>query len=459
MSGSFGGIETASRALRAFQRQIDTTGHNIANVNTKGYSRQTVDLAATDPSQIIAGKLLNVGTGVSVASINRIKDQLLEARRQGILGDQGRSEGNLSNLERVQSSFLDIDGKGITNALDYFYNSWSALGSNPTSLAAKQQVQNAGSDLAKKIRDAFANLDNLGQGNDKQIQQTLGQIQSLGNKIGNLNTEIKKNIAAGGSPNDLMDQRDEAVAELSKLVNVQTNPAPDGTLSVFVGSFTFVDQVGTRDFPTTYDAATSTVSANGLTWPITGGKLKGQFDSAGQLASFKSDLDTFANQLRTQVNTIHAGGITGTGTTGQNFFNDAIPQTGARDFDLDPDIVSNVALIATGSTAAKGDGSIALALSGLRDQKIAALGNQTVGSIFTNLISTVGTAVRSAKNNVETSYTLSEQLDQQIQDVSGVNMDDEMANMLRFQRSYQAAAKILNMMDENVGTIIDMLRR
>lgn len=459
MSGSFGGIETASRALRAFQRQLDTTGHNIANVNTKGYSRQTVDLAATDPARSIEGKLLSIGTGVSVASINRIKDQLMEARRQGILGDQGRAEGNLSNLERVQSSFLDIDGRGITNALDYFYNSWSALGSNPTSLAAKQQVQNAGADLAKRVRDAFANLDGLSQGTDKQIQQTMGQIQSLGNKISSLNTEIKKNIAAGGSPNDQMDQRDEAIAELSKLVNVQTNSAPDGTTSVFIGSFTLVDQVGAREFPANYDSATSTVSGNGMSWPITGGKLKGLFDSAGQMSSFKADLDSFANQLRTQVNTIHSGGITGAGTTGQNFFADSIPQTGAKDFNLDPAISANPTLIATGSTTAKGDGSIAIALSGLRDQKIPALGNQTIGNLFTSLISTVGTSVRNAKNNVETSYTLSEQLDQQIQDVSGVNMDDEMANMLRFQRSYQAAAKILNMMDENVGTLIDMLRR
>ena len=159
MAGSFQGIEVSSRALRAFQRQLDTTGHNIANVNTKGYSRQTVDLVSTDPSQTIMGKLLNVGTGVNIASINRLKDQLLEARKLSVQGDQGRYETNLSNLEKVQATFLDVDGKGVSNSLDYFFNSWSALGSNPTSMAAKQQVQFAGSDLAKKVRNSFENLD------------------------------------------------------------------------------------------------------------------------------------------------------------------------------------------------------------------------------------------------------------------------------------------------------------
>jgi len=443
MAGSFQGIEVSSRALRAFQRQLDTTGHNIANVNTKGYSRQTVDLVSTDPSQTIMGKLLNVGTGVNIASINRLKDQLLEARKLSVQGDQGRYETNLSNLEKVQATFLDVDGKGVSNSLDYFFNSWSALGSNPTSMAAKQQVQFAGSDLAKKVRNSFENLDSQANSQEKLIERTLTDIQALADKVAELNINIKKDMAAGGSPNDMMDKRDEA---------------PDGTLSVFMGSFALVDQVGSRPFPTTYDAATSTVSKDGLTWPITGGKLKGLFENVTQLNSFKGTMDTFANQLRNLVNTIHEGGISN-GATGRNFFNDSSPQTGARDFDLDPGILTNASLIATGTTSAKGDGSIALALSDLRNSPQAGLGNQTIGNFFSSFLGVVGSAVNTAKNNVETSYALTEQVDQQIQETSGVNLDDEMADMLKFQRSYQAAAKVLTMMDQNVGDLIDMLRR
>jgi flagellar hook-associated protein 1 FlgK len=458
MAGSFQGIEVSSRALRAFQRQLDTTGHNIANVNTKGYSRQTVDLVSTDPSQTIMGKLLNVGTGVNIASINRLKDQLLEARKLSVQGDQGRYETNLSNLEKVQATFLDVDGKGVSNSLDYFFNSWSALGSNPTSMAAKQQVQFAGSDLAKKVRNSFENLDSQANSQEKLIERTLTDIQALADKVAELNINIKKDMAAGGSPNDMMDKRDEALSELSKLINIHTSQSPDGTLSVFMGSFALVDQVGSRPFPTTYDAATSTVSKDGLTWPITGGKLKGLFENVTQLNAFKGSMDTFANQLRNLVNTIHEGGLSN-GATGRNFFNDSSPQTGARDFDLDPGILTNASLIATGTTSAKGDGSIALALSDLRNSAQAGLGNQTIGNFFSSFLGVVGSAVNTAKNNVETSYALTEQVDQQIQETSGVNLDDEMADMLKFQRSYQAAAKVLTMMDQNVGDLIDMLRR
>jgi flagellar hook-associated protein FlgK len=202
----------------------------------------------------------------------------------------------------------------------------------------------------------------------------------------------------------------------------------------------------------------STVSKDGLTWPITGGKLKGLFENETQLNSFKGTMDTFANQLRNLVNTIHEGGISN-GATGRNFFNDSSPQTGARDFDLDPGILTNASLIATGTTSAKGDGSIALALSDLRNTAQAGLGNQTIGNFFSSFLGVVGSAVNTAKNNVETSYALTEQVDQQIQETSGVNLDDEMADMLKFQRSYQAAAKVLTMMDQNVGDLIDMLRR
>lgn len=459
MPGSFQGIETSSRALRAFQRQIDTTGHNIANVNTPGYSRQTVDLASTDPNRMTLGRVFSVGSGVTIGSINRIKDQLIEARRQTVYGDQGRFESNLNHLEKVQRTFLDAEGKGITTSLDFFYNSWSALGSNPSSSAARQQAQMAGQDLTRNIRGAYQTLEAQIAGQNLQIGQTIQDIQALANKIGELNSNIRKDVAAGGSPNDLMDQRDETIAELSKLVNVKTHSAPDGTLSVFVGSLTLVDQVGARPFPTDFNAEDLTVSKDGMTWPISSGKLRGLMENVNQLTGTLGDLDQFANELRSQVNLMHQSGIAADGSTGNRFFNDSATAPGAKFIDLDAAVLASASKISAGTTGASGDGSLALSLSGLRDAKFSALGNQTIGGFFGDLITSIGSQVASAKNKVSTAYSMSEQVEQQMQEVSGVNIDDEMANMLRFQRSYQAAAKVLNIMDQTVGELIDMLRR
>ncbi len=458
MPSPFQGIETASRALRAFQRTLDTTGHNIANVNTRGYSRQVVGLSATTPNTEWAHGQLSIGSGVTVSTISRIRDGMLESRRQDAYSEQGRSEGSLSNLEKVQSTFLDVQGRGISTALSTFYNSWSALGSNPTSAANQMQVQSAGRDLANKISGTYAQLKSQDSSQTDQINQTLSDIQAIANQIGDINDQIKKQTVEGGSPNDLFDQRDTLISDLSKLVNVDTHVASDGTTSVFVGSFTLVDQVGATQFPTTFNAASSTISNSIATWSVTGGKLKGLFDNSNQVTGYKSQLDNLANTLRTQVNSIHAAGFTSTGATGQDFFNDANPQTGAADFALSAGVAASANNIALGNSSAAGDGSTALALSALRDVKFASFGSRTSETYFADLASTVGRDVSVAKNEVDTANALSEQLEAQVQDVAGVSLDEEMSNMLKFQRSYQAAAKVLNTMDSLMGDLINMLR-
>jgi flagellar hook-associated protein 1 len=462
MPGAFQGIETASRALRAFQTSLDTTGHNIANINTKGYSRQVADLANTQPLGAFAiSGLINVGTGVAVTQINRIRDQFLEARRQAAFGEQGRHEGNLGTLEKVQAIFLDPQAKGISNSLDRFFNSWSALGSDPSNAGLRQEVQSSGRDLSQKVRGTYNNLTTAIANQDSLISRTITDVQSWSDKIASLNQEIRQNIAQGGIPNDLMDNRDEAIAELSKLIDVHTYAAPDGSLSVFMGNLTLVDQVGARQFPTVADPVTSTVSDGTLTWTVGGGKLKGLFDSRNSTDAYVTQLDTLADTIKNQVNSLHASGITATGATGQNFFyNDPLGvNVGANFFLLDPLVDANVSNIAVGATTAKGDGSIALGISQMRDANLGALGGITVSEFYNNITTNIGTTAKSAKNNVDTAYALSEQVENQVQEIAGVSLDDEMASMMKFQKSYQAAARVFSVMDEVTGDLIDMLRR
>jgi flagellar hook-associated protein 1 len=460
MPGSFTGIETSSRALRAFQQSLNTTGHNIANVNTKGYSRQTVDLKASESLGFLSGRQHQLGTGVQISTINRIRDTLIEGRRQQVMGDQGRFEGNLSNLEKVQQTFLDVDSKGISTSIDKFFNSWSALGSDPTNKSLRLEVQISGRDLAANVKGSYLNLQDIQRSQTKQTIDTFAEIQSLAEKVAQLNLDIRKSTASGGSPNDLMDTRDQTIADLSKLVDINTSQASDGSYNVQIGSFTLVDQVGARTMPTTYDPVLSNFTDGSSVWPITTGKLKGLFDASNKVTATMTNLDNLANTLRTEVNLRHTAGVNPAGLVAQNFFNEAPlpPQTGAIDFALDAAVDTNINAISVGTTTAASDGSVALGISGFRDIKVAALGNQTIGGFFSSVITDVGQSVRQAKSNLSTTYALSDQIDQQVQAVSGVNMDDELANMQRFQRSYQAAAKVLSVMNETLGDLINIIR-
>lgn len=461
MPSPFHSINLTSNALRAFQRALDVTGHNIANVNTPGYTRQTVDFAATEPTLFYQGGAFALGNGVTLSSINRVQDAFLFQRSLAAGGDTGKYTGMADGLEKIQSLFLEPGGSGIADAMDKFFNAWSALSSDPSEPTARMQVQQAGATLASRVRNAYLALDAQRQDNANGITDTLKQVQSLSQKVADLNSQIRQKQAEGAEPNDLMDLRDAAIKELGGLVNIHTYAQPDGGVNVYMGNLTLVDSVGAVPTPMTFNTATNTISDGTGTYTVNGGKLRALFETAEQIKSYQGNLDNLANTLRTSVNSIHTTGINPLGNTNVKFFNDVTPptpQSGAIDFDLDPAIAANPQAIVTSVTGTAGDGGLALSISQLRDQSNATLGNNTFARYFSNMVSDIGTRKSYWDSQVSTQAAMNAQIDKQVQAVSGVSLDDEMANMLKFQRSYQAAAKALSIFDQVTEDLINLIR-
>jgi flagellar hook-associated protein 1 FlgK len=458
MPGPFQGINTMSSALRAFQRALDVTGHNISNVNTTGYSRQSVQFNQADPSHITGINNYFVGNGVSAASISRIQDQFLFMRQVDASSERGRLGSLSDGLNGVQSVMNEPGGASIGDALDRLYNAWSALGSNPNDTVLRQQVQQAGATLSSRVRGMYSNLQSQSAQVDAQIGGSIQQAQNLLQTIANMNQQIRSEQASGGDANDILDARDEAIQALSQIMPVTVQAQQDGTVMLFSGQMTLVDSEGAATIPTTYDAVAGTLTNGSVTYPVRSGSLAGLFQTSQNIKTYQGKLDTLANSMRTQFNSIHATGTTALGATGQNFFNDNIPQSGAIDFDLDVAIKADVRNIATGVSGNPGDGGLALSMSALRDVQIAGLGGKTMGSYFSDLVSGVGQDAATAESYAATSEAIMTQIGQQIQSVSGVSIDDEMANMLRFQRSYQAAAKALSVFDQTTEDLLSMIR-
>jgi flagellar hook-associated protein 1 len=462
MPSPFHGIETASRALRAFQRSLDVTGHNIANVNTKGFSRQSADLSPTDASFYLNGRLLALGSGVQVSQISRARDLFLEARRQASMADYGRMATLADGLKQVEGAFMEPGDGGISDALGKFFNSWSALASNPADTAAKLGVQLAGHTLTQRVRSTYLELNNLKMAQGQAIDLTLGNIDRLAGEVARLNHEIRSRQAQGSSPNDLLDMRDQAIRDLSELVDIKVQPMTDGTMTIYMNQHTLVDSAGARPIPKTWDAATLTLSDGASTFNVRSGKLAGLLNSVGNIESYQAQLDSLANTLRTQVNALHAQGTNSLGATGLNFFNDVLPpdpQTGAIDFALDPLVASDPLSIASGISGAPGDGDLALQLSRMRDVTHAALGGKSFHRFFGDVMAGLARDSAHYSATLSTSAAILDQVDQQIQSVSGVSLDDEMANLMRFQRSFQAAARALTLFDQVTEDLINMLRR
>jgi len=462
MPSPFHGIDLTSNALRAFQRALDVTGHNIANVNTPGYTRQTVQFSDTDPTLFYQGGVYSLGNGVRISSVNRIRDAFLAQRSLAAGADTGKFAEMANGMTNIQSLFLEPGGSGISDAMDKFFNAFSALASDPNEPTARLQVQQAGSTLANRIRNTYLDLKTQGQNTNDSIVDTLKQVQSLSKTIADLNGQIRQKQAEGATPNDLMDLRDQAVKQLGQLVDITTYDQPDGSVNVYMNQLTLVDSVGAVPTPMTYNTATNQISDGTGTFDVHSGRLRALFESAEQIKSYQGNLDTLANSLRTTINSIHTTGTNPLGNTGVKFFNDSTspaPQTGAIDFDLDPAIAANAQAIATSVTGAAGDGGLALSISQLRDQANPLLGNVTFSRYFSNIVADVGTKAQYWSAQVNTQAAMNNQIDQQIQSVSGVSLDDEMANMLKFQRSYQAAAKALSIFDQTTQDLINMIQR
>lgn len=459
MPGTFSGINITSNALRLFQRAMETTGHNIANVNTPGYSRQTVEFKTSVPLTIYSQGFKALGTGVNLSAINRIRDGYLEVNARNSASNLGKYETLSAALRQIENVYREPGDAGIAAALDKFFDAWSALGSNPSDSAARVQVQSAGSTLAGKVRTAYNQLRSFGDQLTRSTDAVIDRINNLGAQIDSLNKHIKEFSVTSGSPNDLLDQRDLAVRELSQLIDTKVETSGDGTYYVYTAGFPLVDGTNNRTMSKNYDPLAGTFDSAGLTFTVRSGELAGLFQSTSALESQQTQLDLLANELRTQFNTIHQTGIDQDGNIGQEFFNDAAPQSGAIDFALSAAVSASSRAIAAGTTGKPGDGGLALSLAQMRDTAFVALSDQTFNEFHMANVGQIGSQAAFYATAEDTEQSIAFQIQSQVESISGVSLDDEMAELMRYQRSYQAAARALTVFDQMTEDLINMLRR
>lgn len=460
MPGAFHGINMASNALRMFQRALDTTGNNIANVNTRGFSRQTVDFAQQDPLTFYSQGWRSLGGGVTISQVNRIRDLYLEARARESHSDQGRLQTMSQGLSEALAAFGEPGDSGVSAAMDGFFNAWNALGSNPTEAAARAQVRNAGRTLTDRIRDAFSRLETLQTDSIRQVETTVGRINELGAEIAELNRQIRQYTQTDGNPNALLDRRDLAVQELAKLTDVTVVQLPDFTYGVYASGVTLVDSAGARTFPSTLGTQPGTVTDGLSTFPVRSGELAGLMQLASRVGSEMAQLDLLANELRNQFNTLHRAG---NNNAGIDFFNEGVTppdpaQGGARTFGLSADVLNSLENVMASATGLPSDGGLARQLAGLRSAVTGLPGAKTFESFYRDNLNVISNDAAYYSTSLDSETAVLEQISNQQQAISGVSLDEEMANMLRFQRSFQAAARALSVFDQMTEDLIGMLR-
>jgi flagellar hook-associated protein 1 FlgK len=467
MVNLFGLLIVARRALEAQQLAIQTAGHNIANANTPGFTRQRVELASSAPLPLPS--VGSLGTGVDVQRINRLRDLLLDGQFRDANQASSRREAEEAILSQIESLFGESSETGLGGALSAFFASLQDLASHPTDLSVRAVVRDKALFLAGLFRQLSAGLDSLKANLNAQIQEVVGDVNRLARQIAELNGQILIAEAGGVEANDLRDQRGKAVDDLSRLVGASIMEGSGGQARVTVGGgLTLVD--GQNSVPMTYalDNVTDTVVLSMSGTPVTpsGGTLAGFLNSRNASSGFikgaQAQLDTLAQGLIQEVNTVHAQGYAlDTTTTGLAFFTGS----GAATIDVTPTIQGDLSLIAAAKpdpitgVVSPGDSSNALALAQLQNTPLLSGGTVTFHGFLRGFVADLGARSASAKQSLTVDSSMLDFLRNRREQVSGVSLDEEMTDLIRFQKAYEAAAHFANVVNDLLGTLIERLGR
>jgi flagellar hook-associated protein 1 FlgK len=463
MSGLFSTLDLARRSMQTQMTAVQVTGQNIANVNTPGYSRQRADMTEALATPTANGL---VGSGTQVVRIQQLVSELMNNQIQSQNSDLGFQQGRQTALQSAQDALSEIlsngpngtGSSGLSSQLTDLFSAFQAVATSPNSTAARQSLIGAAQTLTASFNQVGGKLVDLKSGLNTSLNNDVDSANKYLSQIAGLNARIADAEVSGGTANDLRDQRGLALENLGKLVNFSTSTDTKGQISVSIGGQALVSGRQLADTLKTYDAGGGQMlvqtATGGVNLTLAGGTMQGTIDARdNELASLQSKLDSLASNLISAVNTVHSGGFSPSGTTGANFFTG----TSAATISVNSALANNPSLIqASGSAAASGDNSVALQLAQLASAAQAGLGGDRFGNFYGAAVAKIGTALNNANTQVENQQAVGEMLSTQRGAISGVNIDEEMSNMLMFQRSYAASAELLKTVDQMIQTTLAM---
>jgi flagellar hook-associated protein 1 FlgK len=454
-------LDVGRTALATQQKAIAVTGNNIANVNTPGYSRQRVNMEQSEPLMSDGSQM---GRGVQAnRQIERIYDQFLESQLVAEKHNYGRWETQKEGLAKVELLFDEASGYGINNALSMFWSSWQDLANNPTGHVERTTLVANSEILSDTFNRMAADLDQLQTETDTAVQSLVDEINPISEQIAELNWKIASIEGTGSTANQYRDERDLLLKDLSEKIDIEYFEDGDGFVHVMVGEGKpLVDHTNSWQLETRTNTTTgmqdvywvdSAGNAQDITSEIEGGNLKGHLEVRDNyIPGYLTRLDDLAGEIITRVNTLHFNGYGADGvSTGYDFFSG----TDARTISVSTDIQNDSGLIAAAQVNdAIGDARNAAAIAALQDT--ATMSGSSFQSYYASLVSDVGSHAQESNVYYDYQSSMLTQMESYREEVSGVSLDEEMVNLVKFQNAYNAAAKMVSTVDELLDTLIGM---
>jgi flagellar hook-associated protein 1 FlgK len=448
-------LNMALQSMQAEQEALSTTTNNISNVNTPGYTRQTVSFEEAPPVQY--GGLL-LGDGVAVGQITSQRDELLQTRLDQETQQQSKYDSYLGSMQQVQTLFNETTGNGLQSSLTAFFNSLQQLSTSPSDPSLRQGVLTAAQNLAQTFNSTANNLTQLQQNADSTVSQSVNQINTLTSQIASLNVQISSATSSGQNAGTFIDQRDQLVNQLSGLVDVSSIDAGNGTVTLTTSSgaalvvgnqsYQLTTQTNSSGFQDVYSQGADITSA------LTGGALAGAIQARDQtIPSVMSSLDALASGLGNSLNSINEAGTDLNGNAGGALF--TVPSAGSTGAAATISVaITDPSKIAASLNGTAGDNSNINAMLALQNQTI--VNGQTPLNAYSNLVFQVGNDVSTAQSESTSAQAMVQQLQNQIGSVSGVDINEESVNLVQYERAYQAAAQVSSVIDTLTAAAINL---
>ena len=425
MAGLLGTLNTAKSGMNVSQVAIQTTSHNISNINTPGYSRQRVNQSASSPYSM-PGKNSNfgagqIGTGAQIDDVTRIRNSFYDYQYRSESHQYGNTSVKYEYFKNIEGIFNEPSDTAISSSLNSFFNSWSELSKDPQSSGVKSVVIENGKYLSNSINSAFKRLESLEEGLDKQSEYIMDEVNSMLSQLDKLEKNIKIIQGSGKSPNDFLDQRDQLLDNLSFKLNIN-------------------DKDVKATLKKAYDA-NGKVTLDDLTKSGVkiSGELEGTLSMKQEINKYKDGLKQLANTITSNVND----------AAGQDIFK-------AKDGELisiNPEMLQEPEKINV--TA-----DIALKVYELKSEKVNINGkDMTINTFYNSMIQDLGQSSAAVIRDESNQSKLLENIDSSRSSVSGVSLDEEMISLVQLQHTYSANAKVMSTIDSLLDVVVNGLVR
>jgi flagellar hook-associated protein 1 FlgK len=440
------GMYTALSGLAAAQAAMNAASQDISNVNTPGYTRTRANLQT-----VMGGGPLDTGSGVMVTSIQQLRDAYLTASANSATADSAKAQVSSDGLGNIENILGETGTDGLASRMDAFWSSWDTVANNPSLSGGEQTVLAQAGSMAQTLNSksgqlAAAQTQALGQ-----ITSDLGQVNQALTQIASLNTQITGLGANNANANALIDQRGQLLTTLSGLAGTTARYESNGSVTVLSGGMRLV-QGSVADTLTLSPTQPGVVMSSlaKLPIPLNGGTIGGLSTLARTtIPTYQAQLDAVATSLATTVNGQLAAGYTAGGVSGATLpmFTSTLPMSAAT-ISVNPALTATTGQLALSSAA---DGS-----NVKNAQAMAELGSSSTGpdAVYRTMVGKLGLDSAGAMAASATADATKTSANEASDSISGVNLDEELANMLQFQQAYQAAAKTLTTLNTTIQSLL-----